>query len=260
MFPKSYILRNFFKRLALFTVFSGSRAATVPLPTAQGEAASHHSAAATCRSRPSQASADTNVGRLSCGGQTAPRPWGGAVGWCLGCRQHCEISLHHHTQYSAVLRQLSFCLRICGKWAPKEAATRSISRTNRPHYALKRTSSVAVANVPGWAVNFLQLPRSIATAALEHFSRGSVRLLRSPRRKLTAPSVKTASYVKAWAQGCYAVAAKLLCGCCKAVTRLLQSCHVCRATCPTKATNQQNKEKKAAGRSLPQLGKKLQSD
>lgn len=27
MFPKSYILRNFFKRLALFTVFSGSRAA-----------------------------------------------------------------------------------------------------------------------------------------------------------------------------------------------------------------------------------------
>ena len=75
-----------------------------------------------------------------------------------------------------------------------------------------------MANVPGWAVNFLQLPRSIATAALEHFSRGSVRLLRSPRRKLTAPSVKTASCVKPWLRSCYAVAAKLLRSCCKAVT------------------------------------------
>ena len=75
-----------------------------------------------------------------------------------------------------------------------------------------------MANVPGWAVNFLQLPRSIATAALEHFSRGSVRLLRSPRRKLTAPSVKTTSCVKPWLQSCYAVAAKLSRDCCKAVT------------------------------------------
>ena len=175
MFPKSYILRNFFKRLALFTVFSGSRAATV--------GHRRHRLAP-----PKDA--------LPVGGKPLPLPWGGAVGWCLGCRQHCEISLHHHAQYSVVLRQQSFCLRICGKWAPKEAAALSISRTNRPHYALKRTSSVAVANVPGWAVNFLQLPRSIATAALEHFSRGSVRLLRSPRRKLTAPSVKTASCVK----------------------------------------------------------------
>ena len=84
MFPKSYILRNFFKQLALFTVFSGSRADTGPLPTAQGEAAKHISAAATCRSRPSQASADITVGRLSCGGQTAPRPLGRGCGLLFG--------------------------------------------------------------------------------------------------------------------------------------------------------------------------------
>lgn len=180
MFPKSYILRNFFKRLALFTVFSGSRAATVPLSTAQGEAASHHSAAVTCRSRPSQASAGTTKGCFTCGWQTA------------------------------TLRNIltSSCAILCC-FAPTvllPANMRKMSTERSRHAQHKQDKQTtlcpetnllrSVANVPGWAVNFLQLPRSIATAALEHFSRGSVRLLRSPRRKLTATSVKTASYVK----------------------------------------------------------------
>ena len=41
--------------------------------------------------------------------------------------------------------------------------------------------------------------------------------------------------------------AKLLRGCCKAVMRLLQGCHVCRATCPTKATNQHIRGKGSSG-------------
>lgn len=196
MFPKSYILRNFFKQLALFTVFSGSRAATVPLPTAQDEAASHHSAAATCRSRPSQASADITVGRLSCGGQTAPRPWEGTGGRCLS--------------RLAILRNIltSSCAILCcfapTVLLPANMRKMGTERSRRAQHKQDKQTTLcpetnllrSVANVPGWAVNFLQLPRSIATAALEHFSRGSVRLLQSPRRKLTAPSVKTASYVK----------------------------------------------------------------
>ena len=82
-----------------------------------------------------------------------------------------------------------------------------------------------MANVPGWAVNFLQLPRSIATAALEHFSRGSVRLLRSPRRKLTAPSKvapkppeKAYSPLHKNSKLRKTMTAKLLRGCRKAVT------------------------------------------
>ena len=237
MFPKSYILRNFFKRLALFTVFSGSRAATGPLPTAQGEAASHHSAAATCRSRPSQASADITVGRLSCGWQTA------------------------------TLRNIltSSCAILCC-FAPTvllPANMRKMS-TERSRHAQhkqdKQTTLCPETNLLRSCGERSQLGRKLSPTAPEHCYSCLGALLQRLRKVAPKPPEKAYSPLRKNSKLRKAMTARLLCGCCKAVTRLLQSCHVCRATCPTKATNQQNKEKKAAGRSQPLPGKKLQSD
>ena len=253
MFPKSYILRNFFKRLALFTVFSGSRATTGPLPTAQGGAASHHSAAATCRSRPSQASADITVGRLSCGGQTAPRPWEGTGGRCLS--------------RPATLRNIltSSCAILCcfapTVLLPANMRKMGTERSRRAqHKQDKQTTLCPETNLLRSRGERSRLDRKLSTTAPEHCYSCLGALLQRLRKVAPKPPEKAYSPLRKNSKLRKTMTARLLRSYCKAVMRLLQDCHVCRATCPTKATNPQNKEKKAAGRSLPLPGKKLQSD
>lgn len=195
MFPKPYILRNFFKRLALFTVFSGSRAATVPLPTAQGEAASHHSAAATCRSRPSQASAGITVGRLSCGWQTA------------------------------TLRNIltSSCAILCC-FAPtvllpanmrKMSTERSRRAQNKQN---KQTTLCPETNLLSSRGKRSRLGRKLSPTAPEHCYSCLVALLQRLRKVAPKPPEKAYSPLRKNSKLRKTMTAKLLRGCCKAVT------------------------------------------
>ncbi|MBQ2339142.1 MAG: hypothetical protein II384_08505 [Prevotella sp.] len=74
----------------------------MPLPTAQGEAANHHSAAATCRSRPSQASAGTTKGGLYlwvANRNTAKYPYiimRNTLLFCANCPSACEYAENEH--------------------------------------------------------------------------------------------------------------------------------------------------------------------
>lgn len=225
MFPKSYILRNFFKRLALFTVFSGSRAATVPLPTAQGEAASHHSAAATCRSRPSQASAGITVGRLSCGWQTA------------------------------TLRNIltSSCAILCcfapTVLLPANMRKMSTERSRRAqHLQDKQTTLCPETNLLRSRGERSRLDRKLSTTAPEHCYSCLGALLQRLRKVAPKPPEKAYSPLRKNSKLRKTMTARLLRSYCKAVMRLLQDCHVCRATCPTKATNPHIRGKGSSGK------------
>ena len=170
-----------------------------------------------------------------------------------GKPQHCEISLHHHAQYSVVLRQLSFL--------PANMRKMSTEKSRRAqHKQDKQTTLCPETNLLRSRGERSRLGRKLSTTAPEHCYSCLGALLQRLRKVAPKPPEKAYSPLRKNSKLRKAMTAKLSRGCCKAVTRLLQSCYVCRATCPTKATNQQDKEKKAAGRSLPQLGKKLQSD
>lgn len=206
MFPKPYILRNFFKRLALFTVFSGSRAATVPLPTAQGGAASHHSAAATCRSRPSQASADITKGCFTCGWQTA------------------------------TLRNIitSSCAILCcfapTVLLPANMRKMSTERSRRAqHKQNKQTTLCPETNLLRSRGERSRLGRKLSTTAPEHCYSCLGALLQRLRKVAPKPPEKAYSPLRKNSKLRKAMTARPLCGCCKAVTRLLQSCYAVAA-------------------------------
>ena len=105
-----------------------------------------------------------------------------------------------------------------------------------------------------------RLGRKLSPTAPEHCYSCLGALLQRLRKVAPKPPEKAYSPLRKNSKLRKAMTAKLLRGCCKAVMRFLQSCHVCRATCPTKATSPHIREREARGRSLPLPGKKLQSD
>ena len=211
MFPKSYILRNFFKRLALFTVFSGSRAATVPLPTAQGEAASHHSAAATCRSRPSQASADITVGSLSCGWQTAPRPWEGT-----GSRRLSRPATLRNILTSSCAILSCFAPTVL---LPANMRKMSTERSRHAqHKQDKQTTLCPETNLLRSRGERSRLDRKLSTTAPEHCYSCLGALLQRLRKVAPKPPEKAYSPLRKNSKLRKTMTAKLLRGCCKAVT------------------------------------------
>ncbi len=206
MFPKPYILRNFFKRLALFTVFSGSRAATVPLPTAQGGAVSHHSAAATCRSRPSQASAGITVGSLSCGWQTATLRNILTSSCAIPCCFAPTVLL------PANMRKMS-----------TERSRRALHKQNR------QTTLCPETNLLRSRGERSRLGRKLSPTAPEHCYSCLGALLQRLRKVAPKPPEKAYSPLRKNSRLRKAMTAKLLRSCCKAVTRLLQSCYAVAA-------------------------------
>ena len=246
MFPKSYILRNFFKRLALFTVFSGSRAATVPLPTAQGEAASHHSAAATCRSRPSQAAPGTTKGCFTCGWQTAPPPLGRGCGLVFGLPTTLRNIL---TSSCAIL-----CCFAPTVLLPANMRKMGTERSRRAqHKQDKQTTLCPETNLLRSRGERSRLGRKLSPTAPEHCYSCLGALLQRLRKVAPKPPEKAYSPLRKNSKLRKTMTAKLLRGCCKAVTYVGL---LARQKPPAHISG----KRKARGRSLPLPGKKLQSD